>query len=672
MNNNDTLNYELYQKSQYFIENKGFSNYWKTMYDFYVGKQYKNVQDVNIPKPMSNICRYVVDNKISKICGTPCSLNFTIFDNTKNTIELSQFDKYILNRLQEEEFNYQACENGFVYGTEITYLRWDKDNTTVDGRYVGGLTEEHIEPAYFRVANPYIGDIQKQEWVMFFNAETVGAVKELIEDEEEKSKICPDGKSLEDLNRYTEAELNSKLVTVYTRFFRIDGEVYFEVSTQNVVLIEATPLNPNAKKDKKKLKIKDVGDDKDIHDYDIDNQDMINNVYDKNELSNDEYLHIKNKFYRYPFALYIPRPLSKSVYGKSEIEELIPNQKIINRLDSMVVHSAELTGMGKTIVKSDALKGQKITNDPSQVLVDYSLGNDWGIRRLEPAQMNTNIVNYNDVIISRTRNLHGADEINAEVATTKNLSGVAIQLINEEKNTQIEQAQRRFWNYIVDKAYIRILFYKFYYQKLYYVYKLSDKELKEEEIARVFMIKQNQKAGVPISPMDYPPAKRERVRKFDPESIKEDVFDITIEAGRGTRYSEIVVADLLNNLVLNGGLQNMDYHTKELFFNLYPLIPPSLKSNMKSLLENQKNDEISQLSSMYQQAQAQYQSAVQHIQSLEAQLGVQSQYTKNLEKEFTNKINAQNDIIKSQNKVITGNGRSSAKINMPSAENYTE
>ena len=304
-------------------------------------------------------------------------------------------------------------------------------------------------------------------------------------------------------------------------------------------------------------------------------------------------------------------------------------------------------------------------------MVDHHKGNDYGIKRLEGMPMNASIVNYNDIFIQRTRNISGVDEISPSVATTKNLSGVAIQLINEEKNTRIEQAQRRFWEFCVDKAYVRLMFYKFYYQKITYTVLLNDKEFRQEQVARIYRIQQDRSMGLNIPITEYPEAKQEQVRKFEPSDIRDDSFDISIEAGRGTRYSEIVVADMLNNLVLNGGLTNMNYHDKELFFELYPLIPPSFKTNFKMIIEKQKNDEITQLTGTLQQAEQQLNQMLQYAKSLENKLGIQSEYTKNLEREFVNKINAQNDIIKQQNKVLSANP-SRARTTMPSASEYAE
>lgn len=682
--NDETLNYNLFLQSKYYIDNQGLETYWDKMYNYFIGNQFKQNFDKNLPKVVTNICGKKIRDEVSKIIGTPFSLNFTIYDNTKSSLNLQQFDKYIQERMQEEEFNYQTCQNGLVYGTAITYFCWDKDDTTVDGRYIGGLKQEHIDINQFRVANPYIHDIQKQEWVMFVKAVPVGAVKAMMKDKEKAKFICPDTKTFEELNHLNEVEVNAMLVTLIYRFFRIDGEVCYQISTRNVDVTDVIPMNPNFSIPKKLLNRNNEDDDRAIHEYKgVDYEDVPMNLIDKEKSTPEKYKKIKSKFGLYPFAVYVPTPRDKSMYGKSEIQEIIPIQKALNQIDSMFVLEITNTGMGKTIVKKDALKGQKINTDPRQVIVDYTQGNSWGVQRMQGNPISNSGYSYAESLLARARNIYGFDEISPSVATTKNLSGVAIQLINEEKNTAIEQAQRRFWNYCVDKAYVRLLFYKFYYAKIQYVITLNDDEFKAEEKARnavaglnYIEMKQQGLSEAEIGDFirQMPPAKREQTRYFEPETIQDDSFDIAIEAGRGTRYSEIVVADMFNNLVLNGGMQNMDYHSKQLFFKCYPLLEPEMKKEIFQVLNEQKNDEISQMQQASQDLQGQLQQVLQYAKSLESQLGVQSEYTKQLTKEFTNKINAANDEIGIYQNIVNNyskqnqKGSSKKKIEMPSGD----
>lgn len=663
MSNNNTINYELYLSSKNYIDKHGYLSYWEKMHSFYTGRQHTK-NDQGVPRAMTNICRLDVESKASKICGTPFALNFTCFDNTKSTIDLQKFDKYQQKRLKEENFNYYACCNGLDYGTEITYLRWDEDDTTIEGLFEGGLVQEHIDIRKFRVANPSISDIQKQKWVMFWNEEEVKAVRDICEIKENVKFIIPNGVNFEENNDISQSELEHKVVTVYTRFFRIDGEVYYQMSTKDVDITKPRPLNPHIEPEK--LKVKPSDDDlSSVDDYDLDPQDAMINIIPKKQ-TKEKYKKAKFKFNYYPFAVYRPRKENNRFYGKSDVEEIIPNQKIINFVDSMVALDSQNTGWSKYIIKKGALVGQKINNTPGQVLVDNAPANVNGIRRLEGTPMNTAIISYAESLVQRTRNINGINEVFTGESVSKNLSGYAIQLLQEQSNTTIEQSQRLFWDYCIDKAYIRLLFYRFYFENILYVSELSEDEYQIEEQNRIRAVIQDKQNGIPLDKGNYPPIERRQVKEFDPNIIKENAFDISIEAGRGIKYSEIVVADMVNTLFINGNFQNMDTHHLEAYMKLNPLIPESTKSDFKVLIDKQKRDEISGLQTQLQQAVSQIQQLTNYTQQLETKLGVSSEYTKNLEKEFTNKINAQNDIIKAQNQAIKGQN------NIPQASNYTE
>lgn len=654
----NSKNYEFYVFSKRFLDRKGFIAYWHKMEEFYQGKQHTTIKD-EIPRAMTNICALDVESKASKINGTPFALNYQVYDNSKSTLKLQRFDKYICTKLKENEFNFQASRNAFVYGTEITYYRWDDDYTQLTGKYEGGIVGEHIDVSKFRVANPTLNSIQKQKWVMMINEEEVQAVRDACEIKENVDKIVPDGWLDEEDNKKYQEDIEHKLVTVYTRFFRIDGEVYYQISTKNVDITLPTPLNPELKGQKLK-EAKTVDEEvRTLIDYEIDTEDSMVDI--KPSAIKKK----KKKFSLYPFALFTPRQINNCFYGKSDIEELIPNQKIINFMDSMVAMDAQNTGWSKYVVKKNALQGQKINNKPGQVLIDNSQGaaGAFGIKKLEGTPMNTSVINYVDNLISRTRNIYGMSEVFTGDQMSRDLSGYAIQLLQEQSNTQIEQTQRLFWSYCVDKAYIRLMFYKFYFEETQFFYELDDRELEEERTAKQQIIRDDRTNDRMLPVNEYPEVKRVRADIFNPNELENDDFDIAIEAGRGIKYSEIVVADMVNTLFMNGNFANMDTHHLEAYMKLQPLMPESFKSDFKVLVDKQKKDEISQYQATLQQAQQQLQQVAQYAQSLENKLGVTSEYTKNLEKEFSNKISVQNELLKMQGAELAEKNKTKASSN---------
>lgn len=123
-------------------------------------------------------------------------------------------------------------------------------------------------------------------------------------------------------------------------------------------------------------------------------------------------------------------------------------------------------------------------------------------------------------------------------------------------------------------------------------------------------------------------------------------FDIAIEAGQGTRFSEIMAADTLNTLFLNGGIQNMSPDVLEQYMTLMPDSFMPFKADLRVIIKKQQMSENSQLKQQLQQMQTLVTQAIDYAKGLEVKLGMSTEYANNLQKEFGNKINMANEVIK--------------------------
>ena len=233
-----TTNHSLYLLDKQYKDNTNLIKNIDQAQNFYDGKQYPNINYANMIRVTMNICSFAVNIKASKIVGTPIYLTFTADDPNIDCTKLRQFDEYNCNKMHLKANNFQAALNGYINGTEITFIRWDDDDTSYKGIYKGGLVEEHIDLRNFALANPYIADIQNQAWVMFWEDYAVGAIKDMVEgankqEIKEKKALIERSVSEDDEYKLKDA-INHSLCRLYTRFFRIDGEVYFMCSTENV------------------------------------------------------------------------------------------------------------------------------------------------------------------------------------------------------------------------------------------------------------------------------------------------------------------------------------------------------------------------------------------------------------------------------------------------------
>jgi len=108
------------------------------------------------------------------------------------------------------------------------------------------LYPSSIDVLDFAVSNPRLKatQFQKQKWVMVRKREEVKAVRAMVKDKKLHPLIQPDNIDVGEWDDTQPEITDSGMVTVYIRFFRIDGEVYFTKETKNVVLCQPTPLNP--------------------------------------------------------------------------------------------------------------------------------------------------------------------------------------------------------------------------------------------------------------------------------------------------------------------------------------------------------------------------------------------------------------------------------------------
>ena len=664
---NHSTNYQLYELDKQYKESTNLINYIDEAQNFYNGIQYPDKNYKNMIRVVLNICSFAPNIKASKVCGTPIYLTYTADNPDIDCTKLRQFDEYNCNKMHLKASNFQAALNGYVNGTEVTFIRWDEDDTSYKGIYKGGLVEEHIDLRNFAVANPYVTDIQNQAWVMFWEDFSVGAIKELVEGSnkkeiEEKKKLIERSFGEDDDYKQRDA-INHALCPVYTRFFRVDGEVYFMASTKDVDLFAFPhPLSRKVSKSiikkvveeyKKRKENSEANENGDlVDDYKIDYEDMIMCAKESKVFSDKAYKDIKEKFSLYPFAVFRPFFQNRSFYGRSDIKSIIPIQKAINFGISMNLKCAENNAYNKILVKPEALQGQKISNEPGQVLVDYSpFNNQWGIKALESQPMPNGLLEFTDKLLGMTRIIYGFNDVMDGSVTNKDMSGYMLQQMIKQSNTSIEQQQQLFWLYNEEKAQIRLMYYKHYVKKAKYTYELDDATYEGEEQARKMLYNKlvnggTLKANPKATYKDFEkPTHKVKVQEIGNDELYGVNFDISIEAMQGLSDSKLVEQQMWDNLMMNGGLQNIDPEILEMYLESAPNVSPRFKTSLKRIIENRKHSENQLLRQQLKSLASETQQIMDYAKKLEAQVGYQSSYLKAIKNEFTSKINASNKMV---------------------------
>lgn len=663
--NAPSLNYRLYLLDRGFKERSNLIKNIEQAQDFYNGNQYSTPNRKNMVRVTMNICSFSTNLKAAKVVGTPTYITFTADDGKADCTKLQRFDEYNRGKLNETTEDFRSALNGFNNGTEIAYYRWDEDDSTYKGIYKGGLCLSHVDPRNFGVANPYVEDIQNQKWVMFWADYEVSAVKAMLsgfEGEEKRrreSLIEADSSDHSESDR-DEESINHSLVTVYTRFFRIRGEVFFMCSTKSADLFRLPhALSPDADRrlaeraeEERRKKEEEGSPDEKNPDYGIDPEDACMQLLEPSEYGEREYERDKDRFYLYPFATFAPFAINGSFFGRSDVTQLIPIQKGINFGISMMLQCAQNNAYGKIFAKEGALRGQVITNEPGQVIVDHSrYANGWGIKLAESQPMPNGLLDFTSGLLSMARLVYGFNDVMDGSISNKDISGYAVQQMIKQANSSIEQQMKLFWKFQKDKAAVRLMFYRHFVDRARFAYEVEDHQVRDNEDARRALRKRQDDLAakgksLEVGEVDLSrPVEKRRVGEFRKEDIAGVSFDIGIDVMQGLSDSKLAESQMWDTLIMNGGIQNLEPEMLELYLEANPLVSQRTKATLKSVVERQKRSQLQQCRTMLSEQNRALRQLADYAKQLEAKSGYQSEYLKNLEAEFARKIRVANKVI---------------------------
>ncbi len=369
---------------------------------FYEGKQWGRVTPAtkNMPRPVVNMVKFVCRNKRARLALSPVKLVYRCESDPALGETFTRFADYMLKEMRIKEIDSRAIKDGVVKGSYCYHFYWDGDcHDTLSGER-GAVRCELIDPLNVIFANPLETDEQKQDWIMIVSRMPLSRVKEMADEDVDEDILVPDDSG---------GEGDDRLCTVLTRYFREEGEVYLERALKMGVLNKPFALSPS--------------------------------TYTTVDGKVMEIARTQASLYPVVFGVYEER--EGSIYGISEVEGIIPNQKVINHILGMEAMAIQNTAWGKFVVTKDALKGQQISNEPGEVLVDHSAHGN-GIRRLEYNGMSAVPLSFVDNLAALTRSVTGSSEVMTG-EQLRNMSGAAIIALQSQANQPIEEQRERFW-----------------------------------------------------------------------------------------------------------------------------------------------------------------------------------------------------------------------------------
>ena len=383
MNESVTELWKDYLKGQDYTTSIGLSKRIKTNVDFFEGRQWPPSTEAtrSMPRPIVNIIKFICRNKRAMLTSAPVKLIYSSRVDKEKAESLTEFAAYVMREMDVEDLDSRAIRDAVLKGCYFYHFFWDP---SLGKRGEGDLSCELIDPEDIYFANPKEHNEQKQKWIIISSRQEVEVLKKTCDQGTDKDLIVAE---------------EDDLATVLTRYYRVNGEVYCERAVKGTYINKPFKISPEGSGEIAEL---------------------------------------------YPIVAGVYEEKEKCIYGLSEAEELISNQKIINHVLGMEALAIQNTAWGKYIVTKDALRGQDISNEPGEILVDYSLNGN-GIKKMEQHALSSTPLNYVNNVTAMTRTVCGATEVMTGETLIGNMSGAAIAQLQSQANQPINEQRKRFW-----------------------------------------------------------------------------------------------------------------------------------------------------------------------------------------------------------------------------------
>lgn len=631
MNNKDLI--EIDGKPQLSIAYQQWRNYFnnfiipgnvlavlKQNRDFYYGIHYDFRYAANTPKPVLNLCKEGAERISAKITGTKRHVSFVADKDDEALTMMDNFYEFQTNEMDDETTIDEIALAGVIDGTAVVFTSFDEDTIGTEGLYKGFLKRTIVPFERTFWSNPWTKDPQDQRYCGYYLDMEIGAAKELVEGEDEntvewkKRHIVPEDFFTTEATYDMDKVTDSKLTRVYIRFFRLEGEVFFDISTQYVDLTDHPhALNPKCNESKIAKLVEELkkrqkdgeeekeGEDRDtaILDYATDQAKYV--LYTKAiKQTREGFVSAKDKFSRYPVAVFIPYPVKDCILGQSFVGMIVPNQKIINYIYLLVTLIMQNHAMPKILAKPEALGDQQYDTTPNQIITDYSSvqslgGVGWGITRLGSGDaVNSNLIEIGERLITITRKIFGFDSIES-TNMGSDPSGYAISQTVKQMNLTLEVPQKRLWRCVKEMARTDLMYFKHYVDKAKYFEVRSESQLELNENYRV--MEQNL-----INNGKSSKYKRGTVlpksRRFETKTIGQGFFDaefnVTLEVEQGIAGSELTESQHFNQLMQYVAQGNINADMLKVIVQNDPALSRKTRAKMGASLESLGNSQLAQ------------------------------------------------------------------------------
>ena len=557
-----------------------------TNIEFFCGNQWRNLPRssamAKLPKPVFNIIKRISSLFVAALTSSGVTVSYdplsyydgeNLKDPQSNAAAFATAEvQNLFNKFKIEYRTREALFDGAQTGDYCAHFYWDPDSIPYGGAYGpyrGEIQMELVDGINVMFGNPNTPLVEKQPYILIVGRDTVDNLREEMKryakrngkkvDEIALSMIQPDAEYQYQAGYggkkelFNQDDLSGKCLYVYLYEKKsheedvIDpetGEPMMEVERdKNGDPIQATTEDGKPIFDEN---------DKPIFKQKVMKQYVTSVHVIKATQGAVIYENVDTGLSRYPVAWGNWERQKNQYHGRALVTGVIPNQIFINTMFAMVMRHLQLMGFPKTVYNQDLI-GQW-NNEIGQAIGVRGMqpGQQIGqvAANLQPADMSNQIVYVIEKAIEYTKECLGATDVQMGNVKPDNTSALMVLQANSE--VPLENTRANLYEWIADIGAILLDMMGTYYGVRPLV---RDREFDEPVLGPDGNPQLDPMTGMLMTQH----VTRRVMEDFDFSQFKHLWFNVRVDVGATTYFSEIAMVQTLDNLRREGTLDVIDY-----------------------------------------------------------------------------------------------------------------
>lgn len=565
-------------------------NLVNTNLEFYAGNQWihmtENAAMSKLVRPTFNIIKRIVQLFVASLTATNTTIDFeplsyydgeNLADPSTNAAMYATAE--VRNLFEKFKIDYRirdALFDGAVTGDYCAHFYWDPDAMPYGGAfgaYKGEIKMELVDGINVMFGNPNSRDVESQPYILIVGRDTVEHLKwEAERFRASDTKRGGTASSEMEIEGFHSDATYSWQGGIGGRTELLAGDdkagkglyviMYTKVTTEETVINEETGLpeqeivvdddgNYVIEKDENGREVYDINGEPVYKTRDL--KVLKTTVHATKALRNSIiYEDVDTGLSRYPIAWGNWEHQKNQYHGRALVTGIVPNQIFINSMMAMIFRHLQLQSFPKTVYNADIIP--MWSNEIGQALGVHNLVPGQDLRsvatQLQPADMSNQIVMCIDRVFSYTKDCLGATD--AQMGNIRADNTSALMVLQSSAEVPLENIRTSLHEWVEDIGAVLLDFMGTYYGKRPIVRERSFEDLAD---------------GADGAPMINPTTGQMMTKKnmhrvvedFDFTQFKKLWFNIRVDVGATTQYSEIAMVQTLDNLRRDGTLEIIDY-----------------------------------------------------------------------------------------------------------------